>query len=669
MNILDGRTQLYQWDVNRKIKVTEQNVAEVHMCNSSIGKTYDVAVETSGSDVVAKIPDELLQAFGTLYCYGYITISGNYTKFESRFDIIRRNKPAGYTFTPTEQLTIQEIKTIADEAKSIAEDVEDRADQGEFNGITPTIGDNGNWYLGPTDTGKPSRGVQGYSPVRGTDYWTAEDKAEIVSDTAEEININPVEKTATMTQPVGKDADGKLFTEPSGGGTGEFDELSNRPSYNGNAMTHSTDIPEVKTTTWDAKYDKPAGGIPDSDLASVFLKNHHSLVGYATEAWVEAKGYITSLAGYATQAWVEAKGYLTEHQSLADYATKAWVEAKGYITSLSGYATEAWVEAKGYLTSHQSLAAYRTASAQDIIDNSKLSASLKGANNGVAELDATGKVPSSQLPSFVDDVLEYPTLSDFPTTGETGKIYIAIDTNKTYRWSGTIYTEISASIALGETSSTAYRGDRGKTAYDHSQNSTVHVTAEQKTAWNAKYDKPASGIPDSDLASTFLKNHQSLSAYSTTAQMNTAIAAHHDSSKQDTIADLATIRSGAAAGATALQTETDPVFAASAAHGISAGDISNWNGKGTYSKPSGGIPKIDLASAVQTSLGKADSALQSHQDISGKQDAITSSNKLAYSLISGTPTIPTVPANVSAFNNDSGYLTLATLPIYDGSVV
>lgn len=95
--------------------------------------------------------------------------------------------------------------------------------------------------------------------------------------------------------------------------------------------------------------------------------------------------------------------------------------------------------------------------------------SQKGSVNGVAELDAGGKVPTVQLPSYVDDVLEYADFASFPVTGETGKIYVALDTNKTYRWSGSVYVEISASLALGETSSTAYRGDRGKIAYDHSQ--------------------------------------------------------------------------------------------------------------------------------------------------------------------------------------------------------
>ena len=101
----------------------------------------------------------------------------------------------------------------------------------------------------------------------------------------------------------------------------------------------------------------------------------------------------------------------------------------------------------------------------------KINTSAKGTASGVAELDANGKVPSSQLPSYVDDVLEYDAKASFPVTGETGKIYVDKNTNKTYRWSGSAYVEISESLALGETSSTAYRGDRGKTAYDHSQTS------------------------------------------------------------------------------------------------------------------------------------------------------------------------------------------------------
>lgn len=95
--------------------------------------------------------------------------------------------------------------------------------------------------------------------------------------------------------------------------------------------------------------------------------------------------------------------------------------------------------------------------------------SQKGSPGGVPELDSDGKVPSSQLPSYVDDVVEYPNRTSFPETGEDGKIYVDESTNQTYRWSGSDYVIIGTSLALGETSSTAYRGDRGKAAYDHSQ--------------------------------------------------------------------------------------------------------------------------------------------------------------------------------------------------------
>lgn len=92
--------------------------------------------------------------------------------------------------------------------------------------------------------------------------------------------------------------------------------------------------------------------------------------------------------------------------------------------------------------------------------------STKGQPGGLAKLDSTGKVPAAQLPSYVDDVLEFSTKDQFPQTGETGKIYVAKNTNLTYRWTGTQYLEISQSLALGETPSTAYPGDKGKANRD-----------------------------------------------------------------------------------------------------------------------------------------------------------------------------------------------------------
>ena len=106
--------------------------------------------------------------------------------------------------------------------------------------------------------------------------------------------------------------------------------------------------------------------------------------------------------------------------------------------------------------------------------------SQKGVAGGVAELDSNGKVPSAQLPSYVDDVVEgyYDSNTDrfyeestfttvIPPTD--GKSWVDVATNKSYRWTGSVYVRVDEGVQLGETSSTAYRGDRGKAAYDHTQ--------------------------------------------------------------------------------------------------------------------------------------------------------------------------------------------------------
>lgn len=112
----------------------------------------------------------------------------------------------------------------------------------------------------------------------------------------------------------------------------------------------------------------------------------------------------------------------------------------------------------------------------------------KGAPNGLASLNESGIIPSAQLPSYVDDVIEVDTFSNLPGTGESGKIYIVQDTNLTYRWSGTGYVEISKSLALGETSSTAYPGDKGKATTDK-LNKTSDKVVVGPTTVNPSTDK------------------------------------------------------------------------------------------------------------------------------------------------------------------------------------
>ena len=110
-----------------------------------------------------------------------------------------------------------------------------------------------------------------------------------------------------------------------------------------------------------------------------------------------------------------------------------------------------------------------------------------------AKADLTdGKVPAAQLPSYVDDVLEYANTAAFPATGESGKIYVAQDTNKTYRWGGSAYAEISESLALGETASTAYAGDKGKANADAitaiKDGLTIDSFSDVETALSGKAD-------------------------------------------------------------------------------------------------------------------------------------------------------------------------------------
>jgi len=118
--------------------------------------------------------------------------------------------------------------------------------------------------------------------------------------------------------------------------------------------------------------------------------------------------------------------------------------------------------------------------------------SEKGQANGYASLDSGGLVPSTQLPSYVDDVLEYANLASFPATGVTGKIYVAIDTNKTYRWSGSVYVYITSgavdSVAGKTGIVTLDKGDVGLSNVDNTSDANKPVSTATQTALDGKVD-------------------------------------------------------------------------------------------------------------------------------------------------------------------------------------
>lgn len=143
--IYDGRSHFYQWDIDRKLIVEDASISEVHFCNQT--DNYSLVCKTYIEDGLnlVNVPNILLQNDWRINVYAY---DSNYTKFSERFDVIQRCKPEDYVYTETEILN---YNTLSDRITKIE----------EGGGITPTIGDNGNWYLGSTDTGKPSRGDKG----------------------------------------------------------------------------------------------------------------------------------------------------------------------------------------------------------------------------------------------------------------------------------------------------------------------------------------------------------------------------------------------------------------------------------------------------------------------------------------------------------------------------
>ena len=190
-----------------------------------------------------------------------------------------------------------------------------------------------------------------------------------------------------------------------------------------------------------------------------------------------------------------------------------------------------------------------------------IASSAKGTAGGVAELDSTGKIPSSQLPASVDQIYEAASRDAFPSTGTADIIYVAKDTNLCYRWGGSAYVEISPSLALGETASTAYRGDRGKTAYNHATDPArltaakttglykISTTEEGHIAGTAavtKTDITNLGIPAQDTT------------YSAATQSAAGLMSANDKTKLDGIATGATANVGTVTGVKVGNTSYSP---------------------------------------------------------------------------------------------------------------
>lgn len=258
------------------------------------------------------------------------------------------------------------------------------------------------------------------------------------------------------------------------------------------------------------------------------------------------------------------------------------------------------ITASGHTITVTKGATFATTAELNAVAGAAIPASEKGEAGGVATLDGTGKVPAAQLPSYVDDVLEYDNKAGFPKEGEDGKIYIAKDTNLQYRWSGSQYVEISSSLALGETANTAYAGNKGKANADAIAALQERATAIEKdnTTQNAAI-KQAQATAD---------NAMPKSGGTFTGTVKWDNEALEQKSGLDYFLGVAEQPKAGVEAETCYVTREDvktylgvDTAQAAAEKAQKAAEAAQKTADGKYSLPDGGIPASDLAGGIPAS--------------------------------------------------------------------
>lgn len=198
IKLADGRGELYQWDTGRKVVIDDESIKQVHYQNRFYGRTIDVDV----SGGFAIIPDRLLQSCYPLVVFAWAgSAEDGYTKIEKTFEVHKRNKPSDYAFTPVDQKTLDDLQKQIGDLGDLTTTAKDTL-VAAINEVARTGGGAGSMDLRvadgyiqySTDSGstwqnlisvaalKGPKGDPGKTPVKGTDYWTASDKAEIAHD-------------------------------------------------------------------------------------------------------------------------------------------------------------------------------------------------------------------------------------------------------------------------------------------------------------------------------------------------------------------------------------------------------------------------------------------------------------------------------------------------------
>lgn len=222
LTLNDGRSELWQWDTGRTLDV-DADCSQVHFSNKVFGRSIDVDV----IEGVAVIPDILLQTDKELTAWAFVgTAENGYTKISKIFKVNKRNKPADYVFTPVEQTTLAEVVERLENIEStqdpdaIKNAIEDYfADNPiQIDETDPTVPDWAKQPEKPEYTAAEVGAMPADTPI--PDAYTLP-----VATTETLGGVKPVAATDDMTQPVGVDAAGALFTAPGAGGGGRWNQL------------------------------------------------------------------------------------------------------------------------------------------------------------------------------------------------------------------------------------------------------------------------------------------------------------------------------------------------------------------------------------------------------------------------------------------------------------
>ena len=280
--------------------------------------------------------------------------------------------------------------------------------------------------------------------------------------------------------------------------------------------------------------------------------------------------------------------------------------------------------------------------------------------------EISGTVSSSQLPSYVDDVLEYSAKSNFPATGEAGKIYVDTSTNLTWRWSGSAYVEISKSLALGETSSTAYAGDKGaalKTKLDGIEaGAQVHkapTAAEVKSALGTGTNNGTYLRKDGTWATPPNDN----TTYSNATTSTAGLMSSTDKSKLDGIASGATAVSESTVAGWGFTKNTGTLTSHQSVS--SANNTASWGGTVTVGTVGGTDLKFTMPGNPNTDTNTWRPVQCNSTDIGSNTLNIVAGSNVSLSRDGGKITISstdtnTWPTKLSQLTNDSGYITSYT---------